>query len=113
MKKQKRPNKIIREKLDNYLKSQRPIGNYSMQIEIISGNCCEYCDSMNGNRIDLDEAIKKRYLASEKCTREWGCNCCYAYTAERDENGDLIIIEVEKPVTKNKKSKAIEKIKDV
>lgn len=86
-------NDILQLGFDSYLNSLEPIGNIRMKVQIISGHCCDYCNSLNGKRIDLEDAKKNRYLASEKCTREYGCNCCYGYSPELDENGNLIFEE--------------------
>jgi Pyruvate/2-oxoacid:ferredoxin oxidoreductase delta subunit len=66
--------------------------NYKKEVVIISGACCSYCNELNGKRIDFEEALEKQYLASESCTREAGCNCCYSVLNSRDDNGRLIRI---------------------
>lgn len=88
-----RANEILRLGFDSYLQGCEPSRFFIEKVEIISGGCCEYCDSLNGKRMDLEVARKNRYLASEQCTREYGCNCCYGYSAERDSDGNLIINE--------------------
>ena len=60
------------------------------KIAIISGHCCKFCDSLNRQIMSFEEAIFKQYLASNKCTRERGCNCCYSMVSQRDENGRAI-----------------------
>lgn len=91
----KKANEILQLQFDNYLKIEKetfPEG-FICQVEIISGHCCEYCDSLNGKRFDIDNTIENRYLASVNYTREKGCNCCYSVLPKRDERGSLIRID--------------------
>jgi hypothetical protein len=64
---------------------------YKQVVEIISGQCCPYCDSLNGKTFSFDEILKLQPLASKQCTRKWGCNCCYVVIGVRDVEGRLIM----------------------
>jgi len=86
--------------INNQIKSYGGTG-YEMQVRVISGHCCEYCDSLNGKRFDLDYAIKNKPFDLEKCTREFGCNCGTAGVPKKDKDGRLIRIE-EKPIKQKK-----------
>lgn len=66
---------------------------FKSEVIIISGHCCKFCDDLNQIKISFEEALTNKYLASDNCTREWGCNCCYSLVSVKDENGDLIIFE--------------------
>jgi len=66
--------------------------NFKVEVVIISKGCCDYCESLNGKLISFEEALDKEYLASDKCSREKGCNCCYSVLNSIDENGELIRI---------------------
>lgn len=66
--------------------------NFRKEVVIISNTCCDYCESLNGKHISFEEALDKQYLASDQCTRENGCNCCYSVLTCEDENGELIPI---------------------
>ena len=38
-------NEILRLGFDSYIQGCKPIGNFIMKVEIISGGCCDYCNS--------------------------------------------------------------------
>lgn len=52
--------------------------------------CCEYCDSVDGITVPIDEAIKKQQVDANKCKHEYGCRITYGYLSVRDSNGRLI-----------------------
>ena len=67
------------------------ISGIEMQVVVISGHCCDYCNSLNNNRYDFTDYIMNRRFDRSKCTRETGCNCTSSAIGKRDENGGLII----------------------
>jgi len=60
------------------------------KIVVSSGHCCEYCDSLNNKQFEIEDVLENQYLGSTNCTREYGCNCGYAFVPQRDKNGRLI-----------------------
>lgn len=64
---------------------------FQQEVSIISGHCCDYCNSFNQRTLSIPEALDQQPLASKQCTREFGgCNCTYAVIAKRDSKGRLI-----------------------
>ena len=94
---------------NNQIKSYGGTG-FKMQVKVISGHCCEYCDSLNEKTFDLDYAIKNKMFDLEKCTRKLGCNCTTAGVPKRYKNGSLMRIESE---PKKNKSHSIKKKKNI
>lgn len=86
-------NHILKMMNENQLRLWKIRANFKSEVEIISGHCCEFCDSLNNKRISFEEAIEKRYLASKNCTNKYGCNCCYSQVSVKDENGNLILFK--------------------
>ena len=62
------------------------------EVEIIGGHCCPFCDSHDGKKFSLDDAIANQYLDSKGCSNEYGCTCTYAEIAVRDSDGRLIML---------------------
>lgn len=62
-------------------------------IEIVSGQCCPFCDTLDGRKYEIEDYLKNEYLASPKCTRESGCNCCFSLLPKRDKNGHLSFLK--------------------
>lgn len=83
-------NDIFQLKLDSELRSFNNIVGFKMQAEIISNKCCDYCESMNGKRFDIQDALKNKYYDAEQCTWAFGCRSCYVGVPARDKNGSLI-----------------------
>lgn len=75
---------------ENELNLWKLEAEWKSEVEIISGSCCSFCNDLKGKKLTFDEALNTQPLASKKCTREWGCNCCYTVTAVRGSNGRLI-----------------------
>lgn len=69
------------------------VTGFIMEVEVMSGSCCEYCNQFHSRRFSIEEVLNNKYLASEKCTNEFNCNCCYAVLPKKDTNGNLIRIE--------------------
>lgn len=67
--------------------------NLLLNAFLITNGCCEECDKIKGTRMPLHEAIKKKPLPYNKCTRKPSCICCYGFEAIRDENGRLIRVK--------------------
>lgn len=87
----KNANDILKLQFENQLhvlKLEQTV--YRLEIEVISGHCCLFCNSLNGKKLSLEEALSKQPLASDQCTRQWGCNCCYAENFARDSNNRFI-----------------------
>ena len=61
-----------------------------LKVEIISGHCCEYCNSLNQKMYEPSDVIKNQYLGSNKCSNPKGCNCTYGFVPTRDSNDRLI-----------------------
>jgi len=64
---------------------------YKCMVKISSGHCCPYCDSYNGQIMEPQAYIDRPILATDKCTREWGCNCGVNIVPMRDKNDRLIL----------------------
>jgi hypothetical protein len=64
--------------------------NLELRVKIISGHCCEYCDSLHQKIYEPLDVIKNKYLGSQKCTNPNGCNCTYSCVSLRDSKGRLI-----------------------
>ncbi len=62
---------------ENILAMQANLGT-KLSVVVIA-DCCPYCNSLNGNVYEIKDALKNKYLGSEKCTRELGCRCVYAF----------------------------------
>ena len=61
-----------------------------LKIRIISGHCCPFCDALDKRELTFEEVLNDQPLASNKCTRQYGCNCTYAYFPQRDAAGNVI-----------------------
>ncbi len=68
-------------------------GVFKKEVVLIMKGCCDYCDSLNGLRVSIDDAIKNIYLGSVNCTHKLGCNCTCSAENCRDENGRLIRVD--------------------
>lgn len=84
-------NEILQLHLKAYVQMSNAQSRLNLKCKIISGACCEFCDSLNGKKYEIDEVLGKQFLGSENCTNERGCNCCYALVPERDSNNRLIL----------------------
>lgn len=82
-------NEILQLFLESDIESNFANTNLSLKIKIISGYCCPYCNELNGKVFSYKEVMENKYLGSQKCTNEHGCNCTYAYIPQRDKNGKL------------------------
>jgi hypothetical protein len=65
-----------------------------IEIKVSSGHCCPYCDGLNGMVFSPEDVLENQYLASDKCTRERGCNCRYVSVVMRNDDGSLKIKEL-------------------
>jgi hypothetical protein len=65
--------------------------SYQFKVEMITGHCCSYCDSLDGKQVTPEDYLQNKYLASDQCTRESGCNCTVTSVSIRDANGRLIL----------------------
>lgn len=84
---------VLRSKFKNELRLwQLEEKTFKQQVEIISGHCCPFCNSLDGKIMSIEEALESQPLASKQCTRKWGCNCCYSVTGVRDSEGRLVMI---------------------
>ena len=84
-------NEILQLHLKAYVQMSSAQSTLNLKCEIISGACCEYCNSLNGEKFEINEVLDKQFLGSKNCTNERGCNCCYSLVPERDSNGKLIL----------------------
>jgi hypothetical protein len=84
-------NEILQLAFEAELKINENESRLDLEVVIISGHCCDYCDSLNNKKFTLKEVFDKKFLGSENCKNERGCNCCYALIAKQDENGFAII----------------------
>ena len=55
---------------------------YSFQLQAISLNCCDFCESINGQVFTAEEVLHHTHFATEKCTKEGGCSCGYIPVGE-------------------------------
>ena len=62
-----------------------------MMVAIISGSCCEFCNSLNNKMYSIEDALANKYLGSKNCSNSKGCNCTYSFVGQRNSNGRLII----------------------
>ena len=86
-------NEILQLFLESDIESHFAETSLILKIEIISGYCCPYCNELNGKVFSYKEVMENKYLGSQKCTNELGCNCTYAFQPQRDKNGRLILRE--------------------
>ncbi|WP_157687452.1 hypothetical protein [Pedobacter psychrophilus] len=84
-------NEILQLHLNAYIQMSNFENRLDLKCEVLSGFCCDYCDSLNGVKFEINDVIKNQYLASTKCTNEKGCNCCYGLVPERDSQGFAIV----------------------
>lgn len=84
-------NEILQLHLKAYVQMSSSQSTLNLKCKIISGACCEYCNSLDGKNFEIQEVLDKQFLGSENCTNEKGCNCCYSLVPERDSNGKLIL----------------------
>jgi hypothetical protein len=83
-------NEIHQLHLKAYIQMSSCESRLYLKCNVISHFCCDYCDSLNGVKFEIDDVIKNQYLGSIKCTNEKGCNCCYSLVPERDSEGFVI-----------------------
>lgn len=86
----KKGNHVFQLALYNDLLYNKYRTRLKLNVVIISGHCCTFCNNLNNQQIPFEEALKEQYLGSNNCTRECGCNCTYAFRTLRDSNGKLI-----------------------
>lgn len=60
-----------------------------LDVKINSGYCCPYCDSLNNKNFAVDDILENKYLGSNNCTNQFGCNCTYSFIPLRNEDGSL------------------------
>ena len=65
------------------------VGVLKLNVEILSDKCCSECEKINGVTIPLETAVLLEPLPFHRCTREYGCNCCYLFHPIRDKEGEL------------------------
>lgn len=75
----KKANEILQLFLSNLIKKTIAETNFILKVQIISGHCCPYCDSLNGQITSVEETLKKMQLGSKNCSNLKGCNCTYAF----------------------------------
>ena len=64
--------------------------NFELSVSIVSGHCCDYCDSLNENTYQILDVWENKYLGSMNCTNPKGRNCTYIFRGFRDSNDRLI-----------------------
>ena len=84
-------NEILQLQLKSGLLMSNAQSNTKLVVEVISGHCCEYCNSLDTKVFPIDDVLKNQYLGSDSCTNPNGCNCCYAELCAKDENGKIIM----------------------
>jgi hypothetical protein len=87
----KKANHIMKLKLFHEIKANYFQASTPLKVEVISGGCCPFCDSLDGKLYSFEEVLKEQPLASSRCTQKSGCTCTYAFVPQRDANGRLIL----------------------
>jgi len=84
-------NDIFQLALDCSVNSYEPVDGFKMAVSIITAtDCCDYCNSMNGKRIDIEDMLLNKPYQAIICTNNRGCRTTFAYVPSRDKNGRLI-----------------------
>jgi hypothetical protein len=65
-------------------------GEWKTNVELLCISCCPACDALDGQVMDLEQALREQPLPPDNCTRKAGCVCLYVYIAARVENNRLI-----------------------
>jgi hypothetical protein len=76
---------------ENQLRLWQLTARFKTEVKIIAGHCCPFCDDLDSKIISFEKALATQPLASEQCTRERGCNCCYTQVAVRNADGRPIL----------------------
>ena len=65
--------------------------NYVIEVVVHSSDCCPECNSIEGLKMTVEEALKKEIIPLRDCTRSKGCICFYGFRAKRDQNGTIVM----------------------
>jgi hypothetical protein len=80
----------FRKEIINQIKSKYYTSPFEVNVVIISGYCCEFCNNLNGKYFEIEELFEDLKIHSSKCTRINGCNCTIGFNGKRDKNDRLI-----------------------
>ncbi|MFT6480424.1 MAG: hypothetical protein ACI964_001798 [Spirosomataceae bacterium] len=86
-------NEILQLQLKAYIQMSSLESRLSLKCVVISGRCCEFCDSLNEKEYNIAEVLDKQFLGSKNCTNDRGCNCSYSLIPERGLDGSFISIK--------------------
>jgi hypothetical protein len=67
-------------------------GDIETEINVIPNTkgTCHYGISENKKKYAPDEFMDKCFIATDKCTNEYGCSCSISATVKRDSDGNII-----------------------
>ena len=69
---------------------------FYFKVKMVSGNCCPYCNSLNGQLFEASDILNHEAFLVGDCTNDKGCNCTIAPVAERDDAGKIVLKEENK-----------------
>lgn len=84
-------NEILKLQLKSGLLMSDAQSDVKLIVEVMSGHCCEFCNSLDNKVFPIADVLKNQYLGSDSCTNPKGCNCCYAALCAKDDNGKFIM----------------------
>jgi hypothetical protein len=83
-------NEILRQ-LELERMNEYELTRYEIEVEISSGQCCPWCNALNGKRYSIEDYRREQPLGSTNCANENGCNCTTIPVPLTDINGDLVM----------------------
>ena len=88
-----RDNQLVRLREESRVMGEVASLPFVVDVQVLSGHCCPYCDALDQQTFSVEDVLRNHFIGSEKCTREWGCNCRYQTVPKWDAEGNAILRE--------------------